>query len=263
MQVTLKASDLQIPATIRAFDHTQSKHTGKALRVLRIQFDRPRSDEQSGVDAVKEAKHITIEDPKGTIIGQFKIGDTSSSYRDDGPSIQHSWALTELENLNPSSLILDSLKLIPYQYAEEFVGDDVLKIEASVKLTRDEERQLRALPLYFSVVRKGINDVPCEMRFGKLLWSEAGDAGIKMSIILMDRRYDKGEPLPGLMEPQFSNLALRVFESRQILRNLLSLLEQKGMVSDLDRQKVNAVTDEQITAQGHELDRVKDIDTYF
>jgi hypothetical protein len=65
------------------------------------------------------------------------------------------------------------------------------------------------------------------------------------------------------MEPQFSNLAIRVLESREVLKNLLSLLEQKGLLSEADRQKVNTIANEQITAQNYELDRVKDIDTYL
>ena len=75
-----------------------------------------------------------------------------------------------------------------------------------VELSQDEEERLHALPKYFEVIRKGINENPRSMRFGQLLWAKKGEKS-RIQLFLVDTAYDEQKNGHGLDEPRSTNVA--------------------------------------------------------
>ena len=105
---------------------------------------------------------------------------------------------------------MGTLSAIPYSYQEEFNASGSLTIETYLKLSETEMRNFRALPLYFPVVRVGINETPRDMRLGQVLWSEHED-NYKLKIFLVDQARDLANPKDhGLFEPTMTNVQMTV-----------------------------------------------------
>lgn len=229
-----------------------------------MQFAAASENEKRSVD-----EFIKKQEPVQTDFGTktamlWRVGENSTSYSDSTPLTTFSWELLQIEELKIETLAVGELELRPYKYHEDFGYKDVLTIFARVELTEPEEEQLHKQPVYFQVVRKGVNDVPREMRFGQMLWSKKeGDEKRRVQLILVDKAFDDDGPHRGFMEPQFGNVAATAAAVRTSVSALLDKLVTKGVLSDEEAALIRVVGKESIRKELWENDRVDDLDEWL
>lgn len=118
------------------------------------------------------------------------------------------------------------------------------------------------MPIYFSVVRKGVNDKPREMRFGKVLWSKKDDK-YRERIVLFDKAVDEGGLQRGWLEPEATNVAASLAATRLRLSALLDKLVAKGVLTTEESEQVRTVDDDRFERELRERYRVNDVDEWM
>lgn len=258
-RVAIKAGDFTVRATIVQIDSYVSRSTEKTLDSLEVEF-RTDNEQQSQLVHAFLAKPEPVEIQGSENTKRFRIGENSYS-TNGSPTIVFSWELLEMEELKVEKLVInDDFELIPYRYKEEFENNDRLTITIRVELTEAEEAKLRALPDYFHVIRKGINDVPREMRMGQVLWSRSGDK-YKMRMHLFDKAEDNVGGV--FLQPEFSNLAILAAETSLQVSALIELLAKKQIISQQEADGVLSINEQRCDRELHNLDRVKDLDEWL
>jgi hypothetical protein len=161
--------------------------------------------------------------------------------------------------LQLDALVLSDVELHPYHYEEKpGVG---LRIDAKVELSSElNERLLNLLKTggYFTVIRRGIQEAPREMRFGAVYWSAHGET-TKYDIVLVERTpSDEAPSTPWDLEGRNARAYL-AFEVA-LRKELFKLLEERGVLSadDISGLRERAFG-EQWTIE-NEFSRVPDID---
>jgi hypothetical protein len=204
--VTLELGGIQVPATIEQAETFQSPHTGRDLRRLRVRFvieDEATHDRV--VDALQAHQAVTL--PIGA--GQrtaFEPGKHSWSYGNGITSLtsyDHQVELTEREQLQPSAVAFDQIEITPYAYEERLDDDTGIVIDLKTRVDSATHAMLQAMilqdaesyPSYFPVVRRGLQETPRMMRFGKCTWS-AHEGEFKHHLVLVEQVLDERGPHP-------------------------------------------------------------------
>jgi hypothetical protein len=262
-RIQLKAADLTIVSELLENDFYISQSTDKKLGRLRVQFEANDGQTRAAEDFINTKQ--TVETNSGTDTAtRWRIGNHSNSYSNNSPRTTFTWELLQVEDLTIDKLLIEGWELNPYKYSEEFEGKGVLTIHARVELLNDEQERLRKLPLYFQVVRRGINDTGREMRLGQLLWSKKEpEDKYRMSLILVDRAYDSSGLKHGMFEPRFGNVAENAALVRLRLAALLDKLVEKGVLSGDEVKAIRVVDDERLNTELREIDRVNDLDEWL
>jgi hypothetical protein len=257
MQIELKCGDKPVRATVIRRASFESRHSHKSLGLIDIVFDTQTENQKDW--AAEYGSKNGIAEAEGK---KWKIEEPSYHYQDGSPVTRFNWKLREVEDWHVTQLVLDGWALTPYKYSEEF-ENDVLIARGRVELTADEYKKLFAMPRYFSVVRKGIDDQPREMRFGQLLWSLSGDK-YRVELYLVEKKYDDTQPGHGFLEPQASNDARRIVYSSILLDRLIDFLVTKGTLSAEEAEKMRNIDDElQIEREMAKRNRVGDLDKWL
>jgi hypothetical protein len=243
--MNIQIGDYKINADIRDREIFPSKHTGANLIRQTITFSvQGSAQNESILELLKESKKsgVTSLSPAGDTV-TWKIGNTKWSYTDGRPDAYtaywHTWELEEKENLSIERLVIDDIEYSPYSYNEEFDGD-TLVINSRVKLSIQDTVALRTQMKdkdYFSVIRRGINDEPRAMRFGRCLWSQQGDE-IKYELILVDKAYDAEHRPLEINEPALSNIKFMLAETSTAFAELLSVLKEKEVLTDTEGERI-------------------------
>jgi hypothetical protein len=261
VNVHFKAGDLTITAD--AFEHGShaSLSTGHPLAVMRVRFDAHTPEDKRLVgDFIESGQPVEL----GSPATRWRVGEHSSSYVDGSPLTTFIWELREVEELKIDHLLMADLEVKPYRYKEDFDQKGVLTIDCRVELSESDEKRLRNWPTYFLVVRKGINDSAREMRFGMLLWSKKeSDDKYRMSVILVDKAYDKPPILRGFLEPQFTNQARRVAVSRLWLTALIDKLTSKGILTADEAEQIRTINEHDLKTEFNKLFSVDDLDEWL
>jgi hypothetical protein len=211
-----------------------SKHTGASLSILKVGATiRGETANDEFLSLIKRAKDdiVVSVDENGKVQKQWKIGNTSWSYRQGSPIYQHTLELTEVEKLNLSALKLGDMTVHPYEYEETF-GEEALTIEAKVSLPEAQHLQIKALQKsddYFSVVRYGINDVPRQMRFGLCYWSQHNNE-YKHQLVLVEESKE-----PNTLASAFRwirPLRKLVADNTAVIESLLATLHNKNILTE-------------------------------
>jgi hypothetical protein len=258
----IKLGDYIISPIIEEDEMFFSKHTSAPLRRLRITFCVNGKDANDDLQSLlaDKAEAVTLDDNDQP--GEsWKIRQLSYNYQTGRSDYDYSCELERTENLQIEKLILSDFEVEPYFYKEDF-SDDVLIIRARVKLSPEEFKRLKDLlygEIYFPVVRKGINEKPREMRFGKNIWSES-DEEIKFEIYLIDRSHDIGNKGLGLFEPEMTNIQVTLTKTTESFLKLLTLLESKGLITSGERESMKDVDKEQYLSRLTRFYEVNDLD---
>jgi hypothetical protein len=217
-------------------------------------------------DEIQKAVSFIFFDPVPNSVDDFC---TRFSFRDHGRGRHQSgttftWELMQIEDLKIENLVIDGWELIPYKYSEEFDDKGVLTIYARVELTEADDGRLRKMPMYFQVVRKGINGAPREMRFGQILWSKKeNDEKYRIRFVLVDKAADEHGLHRGLFEPQFGNVADTAAVVRLRLSALLDKLVAKALLSGEEAEAIRTVDNDVLDKELLENDRVGDLDGWL
>lgn len=262
--IQLKAGDLTITSELVERDFYVSRSTDKRLARVRVQFETEQDDEKDSVEEFISTGKPVETDPGTETARRWGIGEHSTHYSNNSPSTTFMWELLQIEELKIDRLVIDGSELSPYKYNEEFDGKGVLTIYARVELTEADELRLQKLPMYFQIVRKGINDAPREMRFGQTLWSKKeNDDKCRMRLVLVDKALDEHGLHRGFTEPQFGNVATTAALTRLRLSALLEKLVAKGVLSGAEEKEIRVVDKDSIDREIRENDRVDDLDEWL
>ena len=226
-EIIVKADEATIAATLVKAETFTSLHTGANLRRLTCSFDaRGPQQKQMIANLLKKRPRFQV-GAGGPPDGSWALGATSYSDVQGGETETHQWELTEDEQIKVDALQLGDNEFTPTHYKETFDDSGILTIIARVRLSREDLEKIKALPPYFSVLRKGLNPAPREMRFGRGPWSPH-DGFTKASLTLVDRKGDSPRR-PGMLEPLLSNIEVMLVAANERIKILTEALEAKGV----------------------------------
>lgn len=264
----LKVGDRQFRVEVVEDEQFESKHTGRVLERLTVEFSAPHAAHDEVESILRQAKKeglISIADTEPD--RSWQLENHSYSYSDASPLRNYSWELEEHEEVRAEMLILDALELEPYAYKEIWGKGDALVIIARFRLSPSQQEAFHALQRgdqYFRVVRRGISDEPRTMRFGQTLWSR-DDGVIKQQVVLVDQSYDDVDDLEPnflqLIEPGMSRVQDMLAEKAEAFDELVRILVAKGVLTEADRQRIDEVSEDP-WQRHHEFDRLTDLDSW-
>jgi hypothetical protein len=268
--VTLELAGVQVAATVEEAESFPSPHTGRELR--RFQAGFVIDDEATNtrvVEALEAQQAVTLHDGAGQG-GSFTPSKNSWSFTDGVTRYHHQVELTEQEHLQPTAVVVDGVELAPYAYEETIEHDGAIVIDLKARVVDPAHTELQALitrhsadyPSYFPVVRKGLQDTPRTMRFGKCTWS-AHDGEFKHNLFLVEDAYDRDEPGPlmPLDYPEGRRGREMAAKALTLVTELLRVLEAKGAVDADEVRQLTAAAEQQVQGLSWELSRMDDIDT--
>jgi hypothetical protein len=261
-EIRFLAGEYAVRAIVDTSESSISPFTGRALQKLRVRFmtnsDEPHDVLQQCIDA-----GVKVLDQNGNESEIWGAQQVQHSTTTDVAGASYIWELTEKETVRAEKLLLGALELTPYHYQEE-IDDAALIVTARVELTKETLAQLKALPRYFSVVRKGVSEQPREMRLTtKTLWSRITEEGpFKYELILVEKTFDRKRRQVGWLEPHQWNVEMSSSASKLRLQNLVDLLQTKGVISESEADQLWKLQDAEVRAERHNLDRVADLDEF-
>lgn len=267
MTIYLDLDGKETPTEIISESTFRSKHTGRELKCIEVRLvekGKQAHEKLLGILKAGRDEGIDSTDGKGKVLNKWKVKNNSYSYSEGGydSNYFHSIELEEMEELEVTSLKVGGLDLHPYSYEEKF-DEDALIIEAKVVLSKSQYSDLKEImkkTRYFPVIRQGINEEPREMRFGVTRWSEH-EQGVKHELLLIDKSYDdikKG--FKGLFDPEMSRMQDVIAEDAEILKELISTLTNKGLLSIEEGDHIRARALERVWDRKRDFYRMKDID---
>ncbi len=248
-----------------------SKHTGKKLARIKISLiAQTLQAHRALLLKIRRAEHdgICSADDRGIVTGKWKMAGSTFCCQGDehNPEYYHEILIEELEDLQIDCLLIDDLVLRPYFYEEEFDCDD-LSVKSRVMVSPDQDARLRMMmkdDSYFLVRRRGINEVPREMRFSNtILWSRHGNK-FKYELILVDRSYDEQDrPLARLFQPQMSRMQSAVAAQAEMVEAMLETMVTRKYLTEGDVAEMRKKAAERVWDRRREFFEVRDIDDFI
>lgn len=258
--VMLTIGDQSVRTVVEDEDVASSLQTGRPLRTLRVGFDvQGEALNDAIVEGLNSGDRITVDD--GKTAAPFEKTNNMWSHRSGVNVHHHSIDLREVEDIEPTSVELLGLDLVPYEY-EERVDHDGIEIEMKVRVTQTENELLEehiAKSGFFPVIRHGIEERPREMRFGQCIWSEDGEH-IKHRLVLVEKPVHEADPYPDLTWPQGFRTQEMTAGTREMVEALLALFVEKNVLSNDEIEDIRNRAEAGIQKRFRRLFRVDDID---
>lgn len=241
-----------------------SKHTGASLSSLKVGTTiRGETANDVFLSLINQTKDdiVVSVDENGEVQKQWKIENTSWSYRQGSPIYQYTLELTEEEKLNLSALKLGDMTVHPYEYEETF-EEEALGIEAKVSLSEAQHLQIKALQKsvdYFPVVRHGISKIHRQMRFGLCYWSQH-NTEYKHKLVLVEESKSQ-EPSP-LASAFLWTVQLRhqVADNSAVIDSLIATLHDKNILTEDEVNGIRKDIAERSWEVWYGLFRVENVD---
>lgn len=267
MQFTI--GDVQLEADVEEGESFTSKHTGKDLHRLVLQFscqgEQYNGDVLNLFERAKKEGLTCLGADDSTI--EWKAATDSWQYSGSQGTrtvYHHTWNIEECEPLNIEKLVIDGIELEPYKYKENFLAD-ALEITARIRQSEEERKAFGdhfRKKDYFPVVRVGISDAAREMRFGFGVWSKEGDT-YKRQIVLIDRTFDVQHKSPGLLQPELLNMKVILATVNSTVDELLTLLSNKGVLTQQDLETLKQDSEDRTRVTFRDFYKVTDIDEWL
>jgi|GEM_PF-2148514 len=259
--IELQLDDERVPLHVQRTATSRSRHTGKPL--TEVHAVASTSD-----PAVHERWTRAFRDLGGRMVrtgGRTPGGVTRwcvswNSYTPLGAEHAHTLLLREVEDLSLEALVVDAVELHPYEYREEFTGDE-LTISAKLVGSKAAVLRLRALLKTretFPVVRRGISDEPREMRFGVAEWSEH-EGQIRVRMVLVDADADLAEH-PEVVRIEEANTRAALAFYMSFVDRLAELVQRKGIATAEEVEAAREAARNEPWPQRREFWRVRDVD---
>lgn len=220
----------EVKAEIEKKHTFKSKHSENTLEQLKIHFQ--------VYNRTKIPKIIySVEDGR-----KWTVMNSSYYYTEGNPVVRYIFDIEEIEDLNIKSLLINSLKLTPYEYTEEIDGskDDMLIIKTQIEIGLDEWDTLTEqyhANKFLSVKRHGISPKKKKMRFGKFIWSHSAEKRIKCAISLYEQKDSEYRESSNL-KPEMDNLKKISLSTSNNLDNLLNILKEKKILDEKEIQQI-------------------------
>jgi hypothetical protein len=228
-----RTGELTFTASIVDAGQLTSPQTGAPLRAFTIQFRVPKPDQHALlVEAAQQRSRgglfsLTDDDEPDA---EWRVCESGFAYIGSEPwgVHHHTWHLEEIEPIACTRLVLGSIELEPYDYREQVGDDGRLRLAVRTAVSDADLRvvsELHQSQAAVEVVRVGISQEPRRMRLVQYAWGERGDA---LAVVLacaelgtLRVALDSTPPPPAPTDS---------------FDDLLSLLEQKGLLSQQEQQ---------------------------
>ena len=174
-----RAGELEFNASVVESSQLASPQTGNTLQALTIQF----RAQKAGVheSAVTEA----LERQSGGLYSldeanepemEWRVRESNWTYMGSEPwgVNHHVWRIEQVERLECNRLVIGSLSLEPYDYAES-VNEGRVRLAARALISEADLSTLSHLFGLIEVTRLGISDTPRRMRLTGYVWGETTD----------------------------------------------------------------------------------------
>jgi hypothetical protein len=240
-----------------------SPNTGKELFQLEVSFRAHENTRGFFTQALQNGTAMLLAED-GDVAKSFTVGlyEKQHSYTMGDPIQRCTWLLSQVEELNLESLQIADLTVNPYKYREEFSQDSLI-CNFCFDIDAETYKNVRNLPLYFPVVRKGISDEPRTMRFGQVLWASEDEQKYRIRTTLVEESYDKSRIGHGFFEPMLTNMMEQLVVTTLRLTKLLDLLESKGLVSEEEKKNVFEVPDSERKDRRELFYQIRDFDKWL
>ncbi|MCA1648191.1 MAG: hypothetical protein LC797_22935 [Chloroflexi bacterium] len=220
-----KAGGLEFNATVADAGEAPSPQTGDPLRTLIIQFraqkaamheqalNEAQQRQSGGLFSLGEADQPDQE---------WRVRESTSSYVGSEPwgINHHTWRIEQVERLACERLIVGSVELEPYEYAEAVSDAGMVRLAARARASRAQLAELALVGDVASVIRVGISDAPRPMTV-TYLWGQTRDGQAGVAV----RCQDAGEPRLSLDGASFA---------LDMLGELIGVLQTKGVLDEAD-----------------------------
>lgn len=264
MQLTL--GNLTVSAEVEDEGTVRSPHTGRDLHTATVKIRGSGDDKQQELEELVHARATTLSDADSGRVYAFRLAGSMTS---DHGSWSFTLKLTERENVVPTAVIVDGIRLVPTRYAESAEQDGLVTIQMRTE-TQGEQTELLASQLanwraFRPVLREDVQDQPRSMRFGLCTWSSHG-AVTKHQLTLVEEGLDEinrrtvvGKLVRALMSgPEKKNTEKLLLDLEARVEALLVALEEGGV---LDSNATAAVRVTEATPlAARRLLRVDDVD---
>jgi hypothetical protein len=179
--VKFRAGELEFNASVVEANQATSPQTGDPLQSLIIQFRAQKAvmHEQALVEAQqRQAGGVFSLTEGGEPELEWRVLESRSTFVGTEPwgVNHHVWRIEQVERLAIELLMIDSVELEPYDYAEEVAEDGTVRLAARALISEPDLEALSRIDGPVEVVRGGISDSPREMRLSGYIWSERADS---------------------------------------------------------------------------------------
>lgn len=264
MNIHLRIGDEDYTAVLQGAEQRPSLHTGRPLLTGSVDVWMPRQAiaEVSGGGTMRAT--VTLEEGDSRAV-DLRLGSSSYQSGDEvGQCLMH---VSEVENLNASSIEFEGIVLEPYGYSESAEKDETaLVVEAWVEVDSDQFEAVRHLwatrdPQYFPVIRRGVEDRPREMRFGQPTWSRVNEQAYKLHLILVEKSYDDSkETFSGIGEPQAGNVQRELAWLLEYVDALVARLQARELLGDEDVTTARRLAEARRTVRRFDFHEEADVD---
>ncbi|HEV2071233.1 MAG TPA: hypothetical protein VGR26_15695 [Acidimicrobiales bacterium] len=265
MRLTL--GNLDASAEVKDEGTVRSPQTGRDLHTATVRIRGSGDDKQQEVEELLKGQSTTLTDPESGRVYGFRLATSTTS---NTGVWSFTLELTERENLLPTAVVVDGIRLIPTRYAESAEQDELITIQMRTKTQGEQtellEDQLANWRAFRPVIREGVQDQPRSMRFGPVCtWSSHGEV-TKYQLTLVEEGFDEinrrtatGKLVRALMSgPEKKNAEKLLLDLEAQVGALLAALEEAGV---LDANATAAVRAREATPRAaRRLLRVDDVD---
>ena len=185
------AGEFEFNASVVESGQSASAQTGNALQLLTIQFRAQKAGmheaavaealqrQSGGLYSFGEANEPELE---------WRVRESNWNYVGSEPwgVNHHVWRIEQVERIACSRLVIGSLSLEPYDYAES-VTDGVVGLAARAMVSEDVLDSVSRLVGPLEVVRVGISDQPRQMRLSGYVWGQTAE-GLAVALACEDVR---------------------------------------------------------------------------
>lgn len=259
--IELQLGERRVPVQVRRVATVRSRHTGKPLTEVHGVVSTP--DDTAHLQLARTLREVgtqAVRAAGASVKGVKRWSISWNAYTPSGEEHAHTLILREAEELALEALVVDGVEMHPYEYREEFSGEE---LTISAKLVGSRAAVLRLAALLrtretFPVVRRGISDEPREMRFGVAEWSEH-EGQIRYRMVLVDADADLAEH-PELLRIEEANTRAALSFYMNFVDRLTDLLQAKGVAS---AEEIEAARDRargELWPARREFWRVRDVD---
>jgi len=231
-----RAGALEFNATVAEASESPSPQTGDPLRTLTIQFRAQKTAMHEQALEQAEVRHsgglFSLDAVDRTEL-EWRVRESTSSYVGTEPwgMNHHVWLIEQVERLACSQLLIGSIALEPYEYAEAVSAEGVVRLVARAPIAAADLDALSALEARshlesgpgvsagIPVTRVGISDIPREMTLA-YVWGEKPE-GLAVVIRCMDAT-----------EPRLTLDMATPSVDVDVVSDLLTVLSRKGVLDE-------------------------------
>ena len=186
-----RAGDFEFNASVVESGQTASAQTGNPLQLLTIQFRAQKTGmhEAAVAEALqRQSGGLYSFDASNEPELEWRVRESNWNYVGSEPwgVNHHVWRIEQVERIACSRLVVGSVSLEPYDYAES-VTDGAVRLAARALVAEDVLDSLSRLMGPLEVLRIGISDQPRQMRLSGYVWGQTTE-GLAVALACEDVR---------------------------------------------------------------------------